>query len=438
MVETFLPYNFEPRSYQLPFLKAMDSGYRFACLKWARRHGKDKTAFCYLIRRMFDEVGNYAYIFPTASLARKAAWQNIDANGFKLLDHIPKELVKRKLDQQMFIELTNGSTLTFFGSDKQISVGTNFKGIVFSEFALQNPEAYYYLRPVILENNGFIILASTPRGKNAFYDLWQMAKNNPNWFAQEVTWKDGGIFTEEDIEEERKNGMSEEMINSEYNTEFSGLEGSYYIRSLDKMRLNGQIGNVPFDPSARVNTAWDLGYRDSTAICFFQICGNELHFIDYLEAEGEALTYYINRVEQKARENNWILGNHYAPHDISVHELSSGISRKALAASLGINFTIVPSLKQKVIEGIEMVRGLFPRIWIDENKCERMIKALENYRKDYDEKRQIFSDRPVHDWSEHGSSAFRYACMGVKFFGSGSSSMSTEQLYELNARSRRL
>lgn len=432
-----IPYNFTLREYQKPFIDAMENkGYKFACLRWSRRHGKDKTCFCFIIRQMFKEVGNYAYIFPTASLARKAAWQNIDKNGFRLLDHLPAGVIKRKLDQQMFIETINGSTLTFLGSDKQISVGTNFKGIVFSEFALQNPETYYYLRPVILENNGFMVIATTPRGKNSFYDIWQMAKNNSKWFTQTVTWKDGGIFTEADLEEERKSGMSDEMINSEYNVEFEGLEGSYYIRYLDKMRLSGQIGNVPFDPSSKVNTAWDLGIGDSTSIVFFQAIGNEVHVIDSYENEGEGLAHYISVIDSRARENKWIMGEHYAPHDIENRELGTGISRKQVASSLGINFITLPTLKMSLADGIECVRGLFPRIWIHEPKCERLIKALENYRKAYDDKRKVFNERPLHDWTSHFADSFRYLSLAVKNFTQGSTGLSLDKVYELNQRRR--
>ena len=438
VVEVEIPYNFKPREYQKPFFQAMEDGYRFAILLFPRRHGKDKTAFNYIIRKMAEEVGNYAYMFPTASLARKAAWQNIDSKGFRLLDHIPKELIVRKLNNQMFIELKNGSTLVFLGSDKQVNVGTNFRGIVFSEFALQDVQTYYYLRPVILENNGFIVIATTPRGKNDFYDIWKLAEKNPKWFTHKLTWKEAGVFTEAEIEEERKNGMSDEMINSEYNTEFGGLEGSYYIRYLDRARLSHQIGHVPYDPGMRVNTVWDLGISDSTAIIFYQQMGNEIHVIDSYENEGEGLAHYVNIVDKKARLNGWVLGKHYAPHDISNRELGSGLSRKDTASGMGLNFIVLPTLRMSIAEGIECVRGTFPRVWFNEPTCPQLIKALENYVKSYDDKRKVYNDKPLHNWASHFSDSFRYLCIAIKVFGNDRGGFTTEELYAMNKQSRRI
>ena len=431
--EITVPHNFTPRHYQIPFLEAMDSGKRYAVLLWARRHGKDKTAFCYLVKRMIEDIGNYGYVFPTSTLARNAAWRNIDKDGFALMDHIPKELIKRKLDNQMYIELINGSTLTFFGSDKQISVGTNYRGLVFSEFALQDPDAYFYLRPVINENKGFIIIVSTPRGKNAMFDLWNIAREyKDDWFSQKVTWKDSGAFTEQDIEREREAGMSEEMINSEYNCEFQGLEGSYYIRDMDKARLEGRITNVPYDPTARVDTAWDLGINDSTAIIFYQQVGQEIHIIDCYENSGQGLAHYAKVIQDKP----YVYGTHYAPHDIENRELGTGVSRKEIAHSLGIEFVTLPTLKMKLLDGIENVRGMFQRFWIDEIKCKRLIIALENYRKEYDKKHDVFTNYPVHDSHSHLADGCRYLSIACKLYSGSNAGLSVSQISELNRRNR--
>jgi len=428
-IELTVPANFTPREYQWPFLNAMlDEKKRFAILLWPRRHGKDLTAFSFMLDRMIHQVGNYAYIFPTASLARKAAWQNIDSAGNRFLDRIPERLITRKLDNSMYIELYNGSSISFFGSDKQISVGTNYKGIVFSEFALQNPETYLYLRPVINENKGFMIFATTPRGKNHFYDLWRMAQNNPEWYTYKLTWKEAGVFTEDDIQRERDAGMSEEMIDSEYNCEFAGLEGSYYIRYLDQMRLSGRIGFVPHDPTAKVHTSWDLGYGDSTAICFFQMIGNEVHMIDYYENHSYDFAHYAQIVHSKP----YIYDKHFAPHDIENHHLSTGVTTKAVAAQLGINFSVLPTLKMRLEDGIETARGFFTRLWINETTCGRLIKCLENYRKEFDNKYNVFKERPVHDWASDCADSYRYAAIGIKHylqFGGGVSDDEADAMF---------
>lgn len=431
-----VPYNFTPRDYQLDFLSEMQRGEkRYAIIMWARRHGKDKTCFCFLINQMIQNKGNYGYVFPTSTLARNAAWDNIDKDGFRLLDHIPAKLVKRKTQNRMFIELVNGSTLTFFGSDKQLSVGTNYKGLIFSEFSLQDPQAYFYLRPVITENKGFIILNGTPRGKNHFFDLWNLAKANPDdWYTQKVTWKDSKVFTEKDMQRERDAGMSDEMINSEYNCDFAGLEGSYYIHYVDKMRIENRIGYVPHEPNEKVSTAWDLGINDMMTIVFFQRVGQEIRVIDTYANNSEGLEHYAQIVNAKP----YLYDTHYAPHDIEVRELGTGISRKEIAYNLGIDFYVLPTLRIRVLDGIETVRGMFNRFWIDEKKCKELLVSLENYSCEFDNKAKVFVNYPKHNRFSHFADAFKYMCIACHVNTSSNSGFSIEDLYSKNRRGRML
>jgi len=163
-----------------------------------------------------------------------------------------------------------------------------------------------------------------------------------------------------------------------------------------------------------------------------------MHVIDSYEAEGEGLAHYVGIVDQKARLNGWLLGKHYAPHDIENRELGTGLSRKDVANGMGINFITLPTLRMSVAEGIECVRGMFPRIWINEPTNVQLIKALENYVKSYDDKRKVYSDKPLHNWASHYADAFRYMCIAMKTFGSDRGGFTTEELYDLNKRSRRV
>lgn len=403
--------------------------------------GKDLTIWNWVIAELLYPTNKKTcfYIFPTYSQAKKVLWNSRTREGIGFLDYVPKEAILKKSESELSLTLYNGSYIQLIGSDNiDRLVGTAPNICVFSEAALQSERAWNLIRPILLENNGQAIFISTPRSTNWFYDLYRMAKNNPDWFCEKLSIEDTGAMTKEQVEAEIREGMSEELAKQEFYVSFIAMEGSYYLKDLDKMRRNRQIGNVPFDSGARVNTAWDLGIGDATAICFFQILGNEIHFIDYYEAEGEALSHYANVIERKAKDNGWLMGQHYAPHDAANRELSSGVSRQQTAAGLGLNFIILPTLKMRLADGIECVRGMFPRIWIDEVRCERLLKCLENYCKDYDDKRQIFSERPRHNWASHGSDSFRYACLAVKSFGNQGLGMSREELYEINARSRRV
>lgn len=425
-----VPHNFEPRDYQRPFFKAMEQdGYKRALLIWSRRHGKDKTCFAFILREMMRRVGNYAYIFPTSSLARKAAWQNIDSKGFKLLDHIPVELVKSKQNQQMNIELINGSTLTFFGSEKIESVGTNYVGIVFSEFALQTKTTWDYMRPILRENGGWAVFNSTPRGRNHFYDMYNTAIDNENWYVSKITIEDTDLITEQDLEDERRSGMSEELIQQEYYCSFSrGVEGSYYGKLIDIARREGRITNVYHDVT-QTYAAFDLGISDSTSIVVWQMVGKEIRVIDYYENDGEALEHYIKWIKEK----DYIWGDIYLPHDAKVRELGTGMTRVEIFEKFGISPIVLPMLG--VSEGIDNVRRILPKCWIDEVKCKRLIECLEMYHKTWNEKRGVYSDKPVHDSFSHGADAFRYLGIAVNEITKYNSNSSIQ---ELNKRNRML
>lgn len=435
MATITLPYNYTPRDYQLPFLRAMDNGCRRAVKVWHRRAGKDKTDLNYMVKRAAEQKGYYPYFFPTTAMGRKVLWDGMDKSGFKFIDHIPAPLIANKNNTEMKVTLKNGSIIQVIGTDNIENVGVNPIGCIFSEFSLQSQRAWDLTRPILAENGGWAIFNFTPRGKNHAYDLLKMAQANQQWFAEVLTVDDTGAISPEAIQEERDSGMSEDMIQQEFYCSFElGQEGSYYGKYMSQALLDGRICGVPFDPAVQVLTAWDIGVGDSTAIWFCQQVGGEIHLIDYYERAGEGLAHYASMLEQKRQENNWIYQAHYAPHDIEARELNTGLSRKDYARQLGINFVTLPKLR--VEDGIEAVRAILPRCWFDERNCAAGIKALENYRKRFDEKHNVYSNIPLHDWASHGADAFRYLAVAIKQ-GSNGGSMTASQaneMYEQYAR----
>jgi len=397
--------------------------------------GKDKTDLNYMVKRAAQQRGYYPYFFPTTAMGRKVLWDGMDKSGFKFIDHIPAPLIANKNNTEMKVTLKNGSIIQVIGTDNIENVGVNPIGCIFSEFSLQSQRAWDLTRPILAENGGWAIFNFTPRGKNHAYDLLKMAQANQQWFAEVLTVDDTGAISPEAIQEERDSGMSEDMIQQEFYCSFElGQEGSYYGKYMSQALLDGRICGVPFDPAVQVLTAWDIGVGDSTAIWFCQQVGGEIHLIDYYERAGEGLAHYASMLEQKRQENNWIYQAHYAPHDIEARELNTGLSRKDYARQLGINFVTLPKLR--VEDGIEAVRAILPRCWFDERNCAAGIKALENYRKRFDEKHNVYSNIPLHDWASHGADAFRYLAVAIKQ-GSNGGSMTASQaneMYEQYAR----
>lgn len=407
-----LPYKYVPRVYQKQFFAEMMVKKR-AVLVWHRRAGKEKTCWNYMIKEAAKKIGIYYYFFPEFSQGRKILWDGMDKSGFRTLDHIPKELRAGEPNStEMKIRLVNGSVIQVVGTNNMDSVvGTNPIGCVFSEYSLQDPAGWDFIRPILRENGGWAVFNFTPRGANHAKKLFDMAERNADWFCQKLTVEDTKAVSLSEIEKDRQEGMSEDMVQQEYYCSFTlGVEGSYYSRYLQKARDEKRIGNVPWDRGSKVYTAWDIGYGDSTAIVFYQIHGQEIHIIDYYENSGEGFSHYAEVLKSKC----FTYATHYGPHDIDSHSFSSGMSTREVAASIGLTFIPLPTLKMRLEEGIEALRGMFHRIWIDENQCKKLIKCLENYRKEFDAKMGAYKTRPVHDWSSHGADAARYMAIAIK------------------------
>ncbi len=190
-------------------------------------------------------------------------------------------------------------------------------------------------------------------------------------------------------------------------------EGSYYGPQMARMYADKRICSVPHDPSALVHTAWDLGRGDENPIVFFQTKGPWINIIDYYENQGEGLPHYTRILREKAAQEGYQYGQHFAPHDIEHHEYSTGNVRRDTAKTLGVKFTTIPRIKLD-IEGVEAVRRTLPMVRIDEVKCNRLILCLENFRKAWDERNQVFTEHYVHDEYSHGAKAMESLAFGLK------------------------
>jgi len=421
---------YKPRVYQAPLLKALDSGYKRVLAILPRRAGKDITSLNNKKKKMWEVPGVYYYIFPTYSQAKKVIWDSLTNDGKRILDYFPKDLVVQMNSQEMKIRMKNknGGTSLFqlIGSDNYDSLmGTNPRGCVFSEYALQDPMAYQYIRPILTANGGWALFISTPRGKNHLWSIYQLAKESPEWFCYKLTVEDTNHIPLEEIEREKRAGeMSEDMIMQEYYTSFDmGVEGAYYAKYMDRLRRDGKITDVPWESAFPVHTAWDIGVRDSTSIIFFQTIGQTIRIIDEYENSKVGLEHYTDVLKNKPYQ----YGIHIAPHDIRVREWGSGVTRYEKARQLGIKFTISDQLE--IPDGIEAVRSAFSKIWIDQQKCTELIKALENYRQEYDVKKKVYMPRPLHDWSSHFCDAMRYLAVSLPKTQDGLSASDLEQLH---------
>jgi phage terminase large subunit len=400
-------HDYQPRWYQQNFEQAMFGGKRRAFLLYHRRAGKDFSCWMFMLYcAMRDVPGIYYYIFPTYSQGKKAIWDAIDENGRSFLSYIPKECLEGKpnsTEMKVKVKTTNGafSLIQIIGSDNPDAIrGTNPKGVVFSEYALQDPRIWTeIISPILIKNKGWAVFNTTPYGKNHAYDLWVSALHQykSDWFTQKLTIDDTKLFTIEDVLKDNPN-TSEDIIQQEYYVSWDrGVDGSFYGKHMADARKSGRIGNVQWEPRSNVDTYWDIGYGDSTAIIFGQQVGAEFRIIDYYEAHGEGLEHYVKHLKSKP----YIYGNHYMPHDAGSGSIQTGMSLQRYAQDLGLKAIILPR-ELNIEPGIEATRSMLATAWIDETRCKQLIKCLEAYHKKYNDKFNCYSNTPEHDWSSHG------------------------------------
>lgn len=383
-------------------------------LVWHRRAGKDLFSFQVMTVKALLEKGNYWYLLPEQKQVRRAIWEGMTKGGKPYLSYIPEQLIYKKLDNEMKIVLRDinnptkaGSIISFLGGDRYDSlVGSGIKGAVVSEFALQKPSLYtLVLEPMLRETDGWCLFNTTPRGKNHAYDMFEFLSKDPKSLASLLTIKDTGMVDDKDLNDLRKQGVPEEQIQQEYYCSFEGaIHGSYYNDVLT--RNKDKYGLFPYDAAFPVHTCWDLGISDSTAIWFVQFIERTIRAIDYYENSSYGLAHYVNLIRSKP----YNYAGHHLPHDGEHRALTpteKAISVAQQVKNLGlINVDCIPRTHD-VYADINAVRAILSRTYFDASKTEDGYEALKQYRREWDESRQRFKDSPLHDWTSHGSDAFR-------------------------------
>lgn len=398
------------REYQKPLWRYLQNGGKKAFCLWHRRSGKDIVLWNFIICKAVERVGIYFYFLPTYTQGKKIIWDGITNDGIKFIEYIPKELIKNQNGQEMKIELINGSLIQIIGTDNYDSIrGTNPIGCVFSEYAFQNPQAWEVVKPILKVNGGWSVFNTTPNGKNHAFDLWNMAINNTDWFTELLTVTDTNVLSPQDIEEERTEGMSEEMIQQEYYVSFDiGTLGSYYSNQIKEINERNGICSIPIDKAMDTDVFMDLGKNDATSIGFLQMVGKEYRIIDFYEDTNKDIEHYAKEIKDKGL----MIRNLYLPHDAFAKRLESPKTIAEQFSDYGFKVIRIPKLD--INQGIQLVRKTFPKLWINKDKCTQLIRAIENYHHEWDEVKKVFKDNPFHDWSSHACDMLRYMCVGIQ------------------------
>jgi phage terminase large subunit len=400
LAEIVIPY--KPREPQLAIHKLMDE-HRFGVVVAHRRMGKTVSAINHLIKDAVlneKEAPRYAYIAPTYGQAKRVAWDYLckyvrPLGGTANISELRVDFMGRRIQ--------------LYGSDNPDSLrGQYFDGVILDEIGDQNPKIWTeILRPALADRMGWCLFIGTPKGQNHFKDLRDRAEDTPEWGLLEFKASETKLVPESELKAARAE-MGEDKYQQEFECSFhAAVEGSYYGKLMNELEEKNRLVEITRDDLCQTFTAWDLGMGDSTAIWVAQITGQEVRILDYVENHGQGLDWYVNWI----RDNGWTNATHKLPHDVSVRELGTGKSRLEMLQGAGLSVDVLPRLS--VDDGIQSVRRLLPKCWFNMPRVRQGVDCLRNYRREFDEKRNVFYEKPLHDWASHGSDAFRYLAIGL-------------------------
>ena len=371
---------------------------RYSVLVLHRRAGKTTATINQLIKdSLLNTNHSYAFIAPTYKQSKRNVWDML--RGY--CKDIPDVVYNIS---ELTVTFPTGSKISLFGADNPDSLrGLTLNGVVFDEYSQQPSNIWSeVISPTLATTKGYAIWIGTPKGRNAFYRIYEDARQYDDWYDLMLPVSESKIVDEEELIQQRRN-MTEDEYAQEWECSWeAAIQGAYFAKELSEARAEKRIGSYPYDATMPVYTWWDLGVSDATTILFMQTNGYQWRLVDCYTANDEGLEHYIRVVKEK----NYVYETHFAPHDIAVKEFTSGQSRIETAEKLGINFEIAPKLS--VDDGISAAKLRFKSLVINEDNCRPFIDAIAQYRREWNDKMGDWKNKPLHDWSSHFADAFRY------------------------------
>lgn len=384
---------------------------RWAVLVAHRRCGKTVACINELIVKALLEnkkEAQYAYIAPYYAQSKSIAWQ--------YLLKFSEPFRTNQNQSELWIELFNKSRIRLFGADNPDALrGLYLDGVILDEYADMKPSVWgSVLRPLLSDRLGWAVFIGTPKGHNAFYDVFSNAEKQENWFVRVLRASQTKLIADAELKD-AFGSMTPDQYLQEFECSFeAAIVGAYFGKEMRNLTDEGRITNVEYDHLFPCHTSWDLGYSDDTAIFWFQVVHGEIRVLDYHSSNGENIEYYTNLIKSKEREYGYKYGTHWLPHDARAKTLSSG--GKSVIEQIA---TKIPIESLKIVlnlslqDGIQASRMALQRAWFD-TKCQEGIECLRQYQREYDEDKKVFRDKPRHDWTSHGADAWRYLSIAYR------------------------
>jgi len=383
---------------------------RWSVIVAHRRCGKTVLCINDLIYRALMEDkqdGRYAYVAPYMSQAKTIA--------FDYLLKYSRPVMTKSNQAELWVELMNGARIRLFGADNPDTLrGLYLDGVVLDEYADMKPSIFgAVIRPLLADRKGWATFIGTPKGHNAFWEVYNNATQDKSWYVKVLRASQTGLLEQSELDDAAKT-MTQDQYLQEFECDFeSAILGAYFGKEMRALTDGGRIREIEYDPLFPVHTAWDLGYSDDTAIWFFQVVHGEIRCLDYHSSNGQPVAFYAGVIQSREKERGYVYGTHWLPHDARAKTLSSN---RSVIEQLGDkiplkSIKIAPNLKLQ--DGIQASRLALTRTWFD-HKCTDGIECLRQYQREYDEDKKVFRDKPRHDWTSHGADAFRYLALTWK------------------------
>lgn len=392
--EIIIPY--APRAWAQEF---HETPKRWIVIVCHRRAGKTTAALNHLQRDALRTASSrFAYIAPTYKQAKNIAWD--------LLKFYARPIPGVEFNEvELTVRYPNGSRLTLYGADNPDSLrGIGLWGVVFDEYSQQPSNIFTeIIRPALADHRGYAIWIGTPKGKNDFWRLYSEADDA--WFTLLLQASQSKIISQPELNDARKI-MSEDEYQQEFECSFeAAIKGAYYSTEIAAMRTQGRIRRIFYDKALRVHTVWDLGVGANLVCGMFQRVAGEIKLIDTWQGSGDqGIIDGLTEISKRG----YLFGRNFFPHDVAGREETTGKSRKDAIEELGYDCSVVPEIG--VDNGIEAAKRMFSRLWVDEQQ-EAFLNAIPQYRREWDDAKGMFKDKPVHDFASHWADMLRYAAV---------------------------
>jgi hypothetical protein len=377
---------------------------RWAVLVCHRRAGKTTALLFDMLYRalMGPGDGRYAYIAPLYSQAKAIAWD--------ILLGLTEQVTVRKYESELRIDLLNGARIRLFGSDNPDTLrGMRFDGVAIDEVGDIKPNLFdEVVRPALADRQGWAVFSGTPKGVGYFRDLYDGAKGDPTWFVSYLPASATGILSPDELRDAAKL-MSPEVYAQEFECSWAApRSGSYYGELLNAAEVEGRIGDFPYDPEMAVACAFDIGWRDSTAVWYWQPRPGGYAIIDHDEAAGRTVDEWAELLKAKGYRYDTV----WLPHDARAKSFQTGRSTVEQLLAHHLPCRIAPELR--VQQGIDAVRMALPKCRFHNPTCHQGLRRLRQYGRTWNDRAQAFSNAPKHDENSHSADAFRMAALVMR------------------------